>query len=100
MTSKTRCSLQSSFTGSVTIFKTLIVRQRSDSSVAIVRWVAQISAWHRACVSSGPTEDANNLVKRVKRVAFGFASFENCRIRSLLYAGKPDWTRLATITPH
>jgi len=41
----------------------------------------------------------NNLAKRVKRVAFGFRSFKNYRIRALLYAGKPDWTLLATITP-
>jgi hypothetical protein len=41
----------------------------------------------------------NNLSKRVKRVAFGFRSFKNYRIRALLYAGKPDWSLLATITP-
>ena len=65
----------------------------------IARWAAQISAWHQARVSNGPTEAANNLVKRVKRVAFGFTSFTNYRTRSLLYAGRPDWTRLAKITP-
>jgi transposase len=31
--------------------------------------------------------------------AFGFTSFRNYRIRSLLYAGKPDWALLATIKP-
>ena len=41
----------------------------------------------------------NNLIKRVKRAAFGFTSFRNYRIRSLLYAGKPNWDLLATITP-
>ena len=41
----------------------------------------------------------NNLIKRVKRVAFGFTSFRNYRIRSLLYAGKPDWSLLGSITP-
>ena len=65
----------------------------------IVRWRAQIAAWHRAHVSNGPTEVANNLIKRVKRVAFGFTSFRNYRIRSLLYAGRPNWALLATITP-
>jgi len=39
-----------------------------------------------AKVSNGPTEAANNLIKRVKRAAFGFTSFRNYRIRSLLYA--------------
>ena len=65
----------------------------------IARWSHQIVAWHRARVTNGPTESANNLIKRVKRIAFGFRSFANYRIRSLLYAGKPDWTLLATITP-
>jgi transposase len=65
----------------------------------IVRWSAQIAAWHRAQVSNGPTEAVNNLVKRVKRVAFGFRRFAHYRIRALLYAGRPNWALLATITP-
>ena len=55
---------------------------------------------HTAQVSNGPTEAANNLIKRVKRAAFGFTSFRNYRIRALLYAGKPDWSLLKTIAPH
>ena len=65
----------------------------------IVRWRHQIAAWHQARVSNGPTEAANNLIKRVKRVAFGFRRFTNYRIRALLYAGKPNWDLLTTITP-
>ena len=65
----------------------------------IIKWRTQIAAWHQAHVSNGPTEAANNLIKRVKRVAFGFTSFRNYRIRTLLYAGKPNWQLLATITP-
>jgi transposase len=47
----------------------------------IARWRDQIVAWHRARVSNGPTEAVNNLVKRVKRVAFGITNFRNYRIR-------------------
>jgi transposase len=65
----------------------------------LLRWKHQIAAWHEAHVTNAPTEAANNLIKRVKRVAFGFRSFRNYRIRSLLYAGKPNWSLLATITP-
>ena len=65
----------------------------------IIRWRDQIAAWHQAHVSNGPTEAANNLIKRVKRVAFGFRRFRNYRIRTLLYAGQPNWDLLATITP-
>ena len=65
----------------------------------IVRWRTQIAAWHQAHVSNGPTEAVNNLLKRVKRAAFGFTSFRNYRIRTLLYAGKPNWDLLATVTP-
>jgi transposase len=65
----------------------------------IARWRDQIVAWHRARVSNGPTEAVNNLVKRVKRVAFGITNFGNYRIRALLYAGKPNWNLLPTLTP-
>jgi len=64
----------------------------------LLRWRHQIAAWHLAHVSNGPTEAVNNLIKRVKRAAFGFTSFRNYRIRSLLYAGKPNWDLLATVT--
>ena len=66
---------------------------------AIARWRDQIIAWHRSHVSNGPTEAVNNLVKRVKRVAFEMRNFAHYRIRSLLYAGKPNWALLDTITP-
>ena len=66
----------------------------------IIRWSPQIAAWHQAHVSNGPTEAINNLIKRVKRVAFGFTNFAHYRIRALLYAGRPNWELLATITPH
>jgi transposase len=65
----------------------------------LAKWRHEIAAWHHAHVSNGPTEAINNLVKRVKRVAFGTTNFRNYRIRALLYAGKPNWDLLATITP-
>ena len=63
------------------------------------RWHAQISNWHAARVTNAATEAANNLAKRVKRAAFGFTNFNNYRIRVLLYAGKPNWALLDTLTP-
>ena len=63
------------------------------------RWHTPIVNWHRARVTNGPTEAINNLVKRVKRAAFGFRRFAHYRIRALLYAGKPNWALLATVTP-
>ncbi|QGG94176.1 ISL3 family transposase [Actinomarinicola tropica] len=65
----------------------------------ITKWRHQIAAWHRARVSNGPTEAINNLIKRVKRVAFGFRRFAHYRVRALLYAGRPNWALLATVTP-
>ena len=59
----------------------------------------QIIAWHQSHVSNGPTEAINNLVKRVKRTAFGFRRFEHYRIRALLYAGRPNWSLLDQLTP-
>jgi transposase len=63
------------------------------------RWRLPITAWHGCSFTNGPTEAVNNLIKRIKRVAFGFRSFANYRVRALLYAGKPDWSLLKTITP-
>jgi transposase len=37
----------------------------------LIRWRDHIAAWHKAHVSNGPTEAANNLIKRIKRVASG-----------------------------
>ena len=65
----------------------------------LARWHTQITNWHRARASNGPTEAINNLIKRVKRAAFGFRRFAHYRIRALLYAGKPNWALLATVTP-
>ena len=65
----------------------------------LLRWRHQICAWHASGVSNGPTEAVNNLVKRVKRVAFGIVNHRNWRIRALLYAGRPNWDLLPTITP-
>ena len=68
-------------------------------SRTLKRWRNEIIAWHKLHITNGPTEAMNNLAKRVKRVAFGFRSFRNYRVRALLYAGKPNWDLLATITP-
>lgn len=65
----------------------------------LARWFEEITNWHKAFVSNGPTEAVNNLIKRIKRVGFGFRSFTHYRIRILLYAGKPNWDLLPTITP-
>ena len=65
----------------------------------ISNWRHQIANWHAARVTNAATEAANNLIKRVKRVAFGFTNFNNYRIRALLYAGKPNWALLDTLTP-
>jgi transposase len=63
------------------------------------RWRSQILAWHTAKVTNGPAESMNNLIKKVKRVGHGFRNFANYRIRVLLYAGRPNWALLATVTP-
>ena len=65
----------------------------------IARWTPQITNWHISRVTNGPTEALNNLIKRIKRAAFGFRNFANYRIRALLYAGKPNWALLASVTP-
>ena len=61
------------------------------------RWFDKIANYHVAKMSNGPTEALNNLIKRIKRIGFGFTNFENYRIRALLYAGKPNWRVLGSI---
>ena len=63
----------------------------------IRKWFAKLCNYHLAKVSNGPTESLNNLVKRIKRIGFGFRNFDNYRIRALLYAGKPNWRVLGSI---
>lgn len=63
------------------------------------RWLDHIVAWHEARVTNGPTEAMNNLIKRIKRVGFGFRRLRHYRVRALLYAGRPNWDLLATVTP-
>ncbi|WP_420608456.1 ISL3 family transposase [Candidatus Poriferisodalis sp.] len=65
----------------------------------LATWRTQITNWHRSRVTNGPTEAANNLAKLIKRVSFGITNFDHYRTRVLLYAGKPDWTLLDTLTP-
>ena len=61
------------------------------------RWFDKICNYHLARVTNGPTEALNNLVKRIKRIGFGFRNFENYRIRALLYAGRPNWRVLGSM---
>jgi transposase len=63
----------------------------------IRKWFDKILNYHLARVSNGPTEALNNLIKRIKRIGFGFRNFENYRIRALLYSGKPNWRVLGSI---
>ena len=52
-------------------------------------------------VISPPDLTAEHKVdpRNIKRVGFGCRRFAHYRIRVLLYAGKPNWDLLATVTP-
>ena len=66
----------------------------------ISRWTAQITNRHISKVTNGPTEALNNLIKRIKRTAFGLPNFTNYRIRAPPIRGKPNWDLLPSVTPH
>ena len=63
--------------------------------------------YRRRCHLPTNSQRLNNLVKRVKRPAFGFTNFANYRIRAPaicrqtqpVYAGKPNRALLDTLTP-
>jgi transposase len=51
------------------------------------RWRVEILAHHHTGASNGRTEAVNLVVKKVLRVAHGFRSFRNFRLRVLLHCG-------------
>ena len=61
----------------------------------LLRLARTISAWQDQLLayfttdrtSNGPTEAVNLLIKRIKRVGFGFRNFANYRLRLLLHCG-------------
>jgi transposase len=53
----------------------------------ISRWRTEILAHHSTGASNGATEAVNLVVKKVIRVAHGFRSFKNFRLRVLLHCG-------------
>jgi transposase len=55
------------------------------------RWREEILNHHRTGASNGPTEGMNFCAKQVKRAGRGFATFNNYRLRVLLYAGGVTW---------
>lgn len=64
------------------------------------KWKDHILAWHIAHYTNAASEAMNNLIKRVKRTAFGFTNFKSYRIRALLYTGGVNWSLLKSINPY
>ncbi len=51
------------------------------------KWRTEVLAHHRSGASNGPTEAVNLLIKKMLRVAHGFRSLDNYRLRLLLHCG-------------
>jgi transposase len=62
----------------------------------LAQWREPILAWHATGHTNGPVEGLNSLIKKVKRIAAGFRSFANYRLRILLACGGCNWDRLGT----
>jgi len=62
----------------------------------LVQWREAILAWHTTGHTNGPVEGLNSLIKKIKRVAAGFRSFTNYRLRILLACGGCNWNLLST----
>ena len=65
-----------------------------DTTQQVVTQITSLPASELDSIGQGT---ANNLIKRIKRIGFGFRNFDNYRIRALLYAGKPNWRVLGSI---
>ena len=99
-TTPTPTSPSSSSSASATTCRTSPARPRSARSAArCSAGRTRSPPGTRPTSRNGPTEAVNNLIKRVKRVAFGFTRFRNYRIRVLLYAGRPNWDLLPPSHP-
>jgi transposase len=60
-------------------------------------WTEELLAYFTTGgISNGPTEAINLLIKRIKRVGFGFRNFDNYRLRLLLHCGIEWHTPTAT----
>jgi transposase len=60
-------------------------------------WQEELLAYFTTSgLSNGPTEAINLLIKRIKRVGFGFRNFDNYRLRLLLHCGVRWQTPVAT----
>jgi transposase len=62
----------------------------------LVQW-HPILARHTTGHTNGPVEGLNSLIKKLTRVAAGFRSFTNYRLRILLACGGCNWTFLGTL---
>jgi len=70
----------------------------------ISSWENQLLAYFTTDrTSNGPTEAVNLLIKRIKRVGFGFRNFKNYRLRLLLHCGvvwhTPPTARIRSHSP-
>jgi hypothetical protein len=68
-----------SSSASATICKTVLPARGEPARAHAGPWRHLIAAWHKAHVTNGPTEAGNNLIKRVKRIAFGLTHFRHYR---------------------
>jgi transposase len=64
--------------------------------IQVDQWRDAILAWHTTGHTNGPVEGLNTVIKKVKRVAAGFRSFTNYRLRILLACGGCNWRLLGT----
>jgi transposase len=55
----------------------------------IARWETPILRWHRTHLTNAATEGTNLVIKNIKRLGFGFRTFDNYRLRLLLRCGAP-----------
>ena len=82
------------------------VEEIRSLGATLASWRTEILAHHTTAASNGPTEGLNLMVKKVKRCGHGFRTFDNYRLRVLLYAGGVTWPspagppHIRTRTPH
>ena len=70
----------------IELVESLEIPEFEDCTKAFRRWFWGIAESFKVAYSNGFTEGKNNRIKVIKRNAFGFKRFDNCRKRILLAA--------------
>ena len=79
--------------------RTSPIRQKSAPLGTLARWFEEITNWHKARVSNGPTEIVNNLTRRTNEMASASDQSRTTGSESCSTPGGPTGTSSPPLHP-